>query len=132
MAIYLAVWGVENGYSIFAIFLFADLLAAATVLPVLLCLWEKVHRKAALAGAICGILAVIAYGIYEPATSYEGIKQYTMYLIYPTMAEVGGGAISPVDGGLTNLWVFVWALVGSGLVTILGSLALNQSDIQEE
>ena len=72
------------------------------------------------------------YGIYEPATSYEGIKQYTMYLIYPTMAEVGGGAISPVDGGLTNLWVFVWALVGSGLVTILGSLALNQSDIQEE
>ena len=134
MAIYLAVWGVKNGYSIFAIFLFADLLAAATVLPVLLCLWEKVHRKAALAGAICGILAVIAYGIYEPATSYEGIKQYTMYLIYPTMADPAfeGGAISPVDGGLTNLWVFVWALVGSGLVTILGSLALNQSNVQEE
>ncbi|MAS23216.1 MAG: hypothetical protein CMA44_03320, partial [Euryarchaeota archaeon] len=68
---------------------------------------------------------VIAYGIYEPATSYEGIQQYVMYIIYPTMDPINGGAISPVDGGLTNLWVFVSALVGSGLVTILGSLALE-------
>ena len=132
-AIYLSLWGVENGYSIFAIFLFADLLAAATVLPVLLSLWDRVDSRAALVGAICGILSVVAYGIYEPATSYDGIQQYIMYIIYPTMDQINGGAISPVDGGLTNLWVFVSALVGSGLVTVLLSVFLKQNqDIESE
>ncbi|MCH2441173.1 MAG: hypothetical protein MK169_01820 [Candidatus Thalassarchaeum sp.] len=125
LAILLSLWGVENGYSIFAIFLFADLLAAATVLPVLLSLWGRVDSRAALVGAISGLLSVIAYGVYEPATSYDGIQQYVMYIIYPTMDPVNGGAISPVDGGLTNLWVFVSALLGSGLVTVLGSYALH-------
>ncbi len=128
----LSLWGVENGYSIFAIFLFADLLAAATVLPVLLSLWDGVDSRAALIGAICGILSVIAYGIYEPATSYEGIQQYVMYIIYPTMDSINGGAISPVDGGLTNLWVFVSALVGSGFVTIAGSYLLKENSQKEE
>jgi Na+/proline symporter len=123
LAVYLALWGVENGYSIFAIFLFADLLATATVLPVLLTLWDRIDSHAALAGAICGLLSVIAYGIYEPATSYDGIEQYMRYLIYPTT-----GALSPVDGGLTNLWVFLSALVGSGVVTVGGSLALGSDD----
>jgi len=131
-AIWLSLWGVENGYSIFAIFLFADLLAAATVLPVLLSLWSRVEPEAALVGAICGLLSVVAYGLYEPATSYDGIQQYVMYIIYPTMDPINGGAISPVDGGLTNLWVFVSALVGSGLVTILGSLALNSGNSSSE
>ena len=127
LAVYLSLWGVENGYSIFAIFLFADLLAAATILPILLSLWDRVDSRAALAGAICGILSVIAYGIYEPATSYEGIQQYVMYIIYPTMDPISGGAISPVDGGLTNLWVFVSALIGSGLVTIGLSFTLPRT-----
>ena len=101
------------------------MLAAATVLPVLLSLWGRVDSRAALVGAISGLLSVIAYGVYEPATSYDGIQQYVMYIIYPTMDPVNGGAISPVDGGLTNLWVFVSALLGSGLVTVLGSYALH-------
>ncbi len=123
-AVYLSLWGVENQYSLFAIFLFADLLAAATVLPVLLSLWERVDSRAALAGAVCGLLSVIAYGIYEPATSYDGFEQYARYLMYPTT-----GALSPVDGGLTNLWVFVSALVGSGSVTILGSIMIPKESI---
>jgi len=131
IAVYLSLWGVDNGYSIFAIFLFADLLATATILPVLLTLWDRIDSRAALAGAISGLLSVIAYGIYEPATSYDGIQQYVMYLFYPTMAspELGGGAISPVDGGLTNLWVFVSALLGSGIITVFGSIALSKESI---
>jgi hypothetical protein len=74
-------------------------------------------------------LSVVAYGIYEPATSYEGIQQYVMYIIYPTMDPISGGAISPVDGGLTNLWVFVSALFGSGLVTIGLSFILPPESI---
>ena len=77
-----------------------------------------------MAGAVCGLLSVIAYGIYEPATSYDGIEQYTRYLIYPTT-----GALSPVDGGLTNLWVLVSALAGSGAVTILGSIMIPKESI---
>jgi len=94
---------------VFGIFLFADLLAAATVLPVLLTLSEKIKSEAALVGAVCGLLSVVLYGTYTADLS-AGIG----YLTSPTN-----------DSGLANLEVFVSALVGSGLVTILGSLALE-------
>lgn len=98
-----------NATSVFGIFLFADLLAAATVLPVLLTLSERIKPEAALAGAVCGLISVVIYGVYT-ADLGTGIG----YLTSPTN-----------EFGLANLEVFVSALVGSGLVTILGSLALE-------
>ena len=98
--------------SVFAIFLFADLLATATVLPVLLSLWDRVVPQAALAGAITGLLAVVAYGA-ATADLATGVG----YLTSPTN-----------DWGLANLGVFLSALVGSGVVTVAGSLALASED----
>ncbi|MEE3192354.1 MAG: sodium:solute symporter, partial [Candidatus Thermoplasmatota archaeon] len=98
--------------SVFAIFLFADLLATATVLPVLLSLWDRVVPRAALAGAIAGLLSVVVYGAVT-ADLETGVG----YVTSPTNEWV-----------LANLGVFLSALVGSGVVTIGGSLALNPDD----
>ena len=97
---------------VFAIFLFADLLATATVLPVLLSLWDRVVPQAALAGAITGLLAVVAYGA-ATADLATGVG----YLTSPTN-----------DWGLANLGVFLSALVVSGVVPVGGSLVLNSED----
>jgi len=106
VAIYLA--RTIDALSVFEIFLFADLLAAATVAPVLLTLWDKISSKGALMGALAGLLSVVVYGT-ATADFATGID----YLISPTN-----------EWGLANLGVFLSALIGSGVVTVAGSYAL--------
>ena len=120
LAIYLAtgptILGFQfNAWSVFGIFLFADMLAAATVAPILLTLWGGVSSRGALLGCLAGLASVAVYGMIEPPTD----SQFYMYLIHPT-----GGAIPASDGGLTNLWPFVSAIIGSATVTVAGSYAL--------
>ena len=120
LAIYLAtgptIFGFEfNAWSVFGIFLFADILAAATVAPVLLTLWGGVSSRGALLGCISGIASVGIYGLIEPPVDSD----FYMYLLHPT-----GGAIPAADGGLTNLWPFVSAILGSAVVTVIASKAL--------
>jgi len=101
-----------NAASVFGIFLFADLLAAATVLPVLLTLWERIDSRASLAGAVFGLLSVVIYGLITSDSITTGI----------------GLIISPTNEfGLANLGVFLSALIGSGIVTIIGSEYLKRS-----
>ena len=54
-----------------------------------------------------------------------------MYLIHPT-----NNAIPALEGGMTNLWVFLSAILGSTIVTIIGSYALPDEEksavIEEE
>ena len=107
VAIYLA--STMDALSVFAIFLFADLLATATVLPVFLTLWDRIDSRAALAGAICGLLSVVVYGTVTADLS-TGID----YLTSPTN-----------EYGLANLEVFLSALIGSGGVTLIGSVAIE-------
>ncbi|HJM19074.1 MAG TPA: hypothetical protein QF802_01285 [Candidatus Thalassarchaeaceae archaeon] len=114
IAIYLA--HTMDALSVFGIFLFADLLATATVLPVLLTLWDKIDSRASLAGAICGLLAVVVYGTYTADLSV-GMG----YLTSPTN-----------EYGLANLNVFLSALMGSGLVTIGISFILPPKAVDEE
>ena len=110
VAIYLA--STIDALSVFKIFLVADLLATATVLPVFLTLWGRINSQAALAGAICGLLAVVVYGTVTADLS-TGIG----YLTSPTN-----------EYGLANLEVFLSALLGSGVVTIVGSEILAQRE----
>jgi Na+/proline symporter len=118
VAIYLATGPTIAGFTfdaigVFEIFLFADLLAAATVMPVLLTLWDRVDSKAALAGAVCGLLSVVVYG-----TVTADISTGVEYIFSPTN-----------EFGLANLWVFLSALIGSGGVTIVGSLMIPKESI---
>ena len=112
IAIYLATGPTIAGFTfdalgVFEIFLFADLLAAATVMPVLLTLWDKVSAKGALIGAICGLLSVIAYGAIT-ADVGTGIG----YIFSPTN-----------EFGLANLEVFLSAVFGSAIITVACSYA---------
>tara|TARA_Y100001936_G_scaffold25920_1_gene23935 strand:- start:1089 stop:2552 length:1464 start_codon:yes stop_codon:yes gene_type:complete len=97
---------------VFQIFLFADLLAAATVMPVLLTLWEGISSKGALIGAVCGLLSVVLYGAYT-ADIGTGID----YVFSPTN-----------EFGLANLHVFLSAVIGSSIVTVAGSYALPDEE----
>ncbi len=113
IAIYLATGPTIVGFTfdtlgVFEIFLFADLLAAATVMPVLLTLWGEVSTKGALLGAICGLLSVVAYGTFTGDLG-TGIG----YVFSPTN-----------EFGLANLNVFLSAVIGSTIVTIGGSKVL--------
>lgn len=107
-----------NAWSVFGIFLFADIIAAATVAPILLTLWSKISSKGAFIGAISGILSIIVYGFIDSPSGYEGASQYFRYVIYPTIESVPAS-----QGGLTNLWPFASALIGSSVVTVLSSYA---------
>ncbi|MEL0268178.1 MAG: hypothetical protein VXA14_03620 [Euryarchaeota archaeon] len=93
---------------VFQIFLFADLLAAATVMPVLLTLWNRISSQGALLGAVCGLLSVVAYGAVT-GDLRDGIE----YIFSPTN-----------EFGLANLEVFLSAVIGSTIVTIVGSLLM--------
>ena len=110
LAIYLA--STIDALSVFKIFLVADLLATATVLPVFLTLWERIDSRAALVGAISGLLSVVVYGMTTADLS-TGIG----YLTSPTN-----------EFGLANLEVFLSALIGSGIVTIAGSEILIRTE----
>ena len=120
LAIYMAsgptIYGFEiNALSVFGIFLFADMLAAATVSPVLLTLWGGVSSRGAFLGCLAGFASVALYGLLDPPSGSD----FYMYIINPT-----GDAIPAHEGGLTNLWAFLSAIVGSTVVTVVGSYAL--------
>jgi len=113
VAIYLASGPTIAGFTfdaggVFRIYLVADLLAAATVLPVLLTLWDRTDSRASLMGALFGLLSVVFYGAFT-----SDISTGLGYLTSPTN-----------EYGLANLGVFLSALVGSGTVTVVGSYAL--------
>ena len=108
-----------NSLSVFGIFLFADILAAATVAPVLLTLWKGVSSRGALLGCFAGLASVAIYGLVEPPLNSE----FYIYLIHPTI-----GATPASEGGLTNLWPFVYAIVGSTQDTVIGSKALTDEN----
>ena len=108
VAVYLAVN--LQASSVFELFLFADLLAAATVAPVFLLLWDKTQPNAALAGSVAGLLSVVVYGLVTADLS-TGIG----YLRSPTD-----------EWGLANLEVFLSALIGSAVVTVTGSYAMSE------
>ena len=122
VAIYLATGPTIGNFtfdalSVFGIFLFADLLAAATVAPVFLTLWNKITSTGAISGAISGFIGVIAYGAYTSDFS-TGIG----YIFSPTN-----------EYGLANLNVFLSALLASGIVTVLVSYLpkFSENDYEE-
>ena len=109
IAILLAWYYADDALSVFRIFLVADLFAAATVLPIFLSLSDRVTANGGLFGAIFGLISVVIYGMVT-SDLQTGID----YLTNPVN-----------DAGLANLEVFLSALLGSALVTILVSEVEN-------
>ena len=105
IAILLAWYYAGDALSVFRIFLVADLFAAATVLPVFLSLSDRITANGGLVGALFGLISVVIYGFYS-LDLQTGIDYLT----------------NPVNEfGLANLEVFLSALLGSALMTIIVS-----------
>ena len=105
IAIILAWYYADDALSVFRIFLVADLFAAATVLPIFLSLSNRVTANGGLAGAIFGLISVVIYGTYN-----SDLETGINYLTNPVN-----------EYGLANLGVFLSALIGSALMTIIVS-----------
>jgi SSS family solute:Na+ symporter len=95
-----AVWIAVQGYSVLRLFLIADLVAAATILPVLSGLGRRVDGRGAFAGSAAGLAAVVVVGWVTQGSIGEGFELLTL----PRGVE-----LAP----------FFWALVTSGAVALL-------------
>jgi Na+/proline symporter len=92
-----------QGFSVLRLFLIADLLCAATVVPALASLWRRATTAGALAGALAGLVGAALGGVIDTG-SLAGIQQVTM------------------PGAATTLAPFLGALVASTIVTVAVSL----------
>ncbi len=92
------------GLSVLRLFLIADLLAAATVVPVLTVLWSRARAGAALAGAVAGLLGAAAGSILATPTLADAWQMLSMGIGVPTLPP------------------FLGALLASAVVSVLGSM----------
>lgn len=98
-----------QGYSVLRLFLVADLLCAATVVPVLLGLWPRTTPAAALAGAVAGLVATVVPGAMTTGSVAEGVLAATF------------------PDGVPTLPPFLAALVASTIVSVVWSLVANRT-----
>jgi len=89
-----------QSYSVLRLFLIADLLCAATVVPTLLGLWSRATTGAAFAGSVAGLVGCVV----------------------PNLVATGslGGAVhlATFPGAVPTLWPFLGALVASTVVAL--------------
>jgi len=98
-----------RGYSVLQLFLIADLLCAATVVPALLSLWSRATSAAALVGAAAGLIGAGAAAALTDA----------------------GFASVTFPGGVPGLPPFAGALIASAAVAVAMSLASRRrTDIE--
>ena len=92
-----------EGLSVLRIFLFADLLCAATIVPALLGLWRRATSLGAITGALAGLAGAYGYGLVTGGSVAAAVE-------IATFAD--GPALGPFAG----------ALIASSLVAVVVSL----------
>lgn len=97
-----------QGYSVLRLFLIADLLCAATVVPVIAGLWSRVTGRAAVAGSVAGLIGATLPGLVGEGSLVEGVKAATF------------------PGAIPTLGPFLWAVICSGAVTAAVALVENE------
>lgn len=85
-----------QGLSVLRLFLIADLLAAATVAPVLLGLWRRVTESAALIGALGGLAAVVVLGWVRTGSLAGGLGLLTLPATEAGGLDLGAFLTAPV------------------------------------
>ncbi|HEX2027777.1 MAG TPA: hypothetical protein VHF25_07230 [Nitriliruptorales bacterium] len=98
-----------QGLSVLRLFLIADLLCAATVVPALLGLWSRATPFGALAGAVAGLVGAVVPGWVATGSVATGLHLATFPGAVPTLSP------------------FAWALLASSLVTVVVSLAAGHT-----
>ena len=90
-----------QGLSVLRLFLIADLLCAAIVVPVLLGLWHRMTSVAAIAGGMAGLVGAIIPGWISQGSLAAGV------------------VTASFPGSIPTLGPFVGALVASTVVSVL-------------
>jgi solute:Na+ symporter, SSS family len=89
-----------QGYSVLRLFLVADLLAAATIVPVVLGLWRRATPASALAGALAGLAGAVLPGVIASGSLVEGVRLATFPDAIPTMAPFVGAVLASTAAAL--------------------------------
>lgn len=95
-----------QGVSVLRLFLVADLLCATAVVPVLMGLWSKMTTKAAITGALAGLLGAVLPGWAAGGTLMSGLM------------------VASFPGGIPTLGPFAGAIAASATVSLLTVLIL--------
>jgi solute:Na+ symporter, SSS family len=82
-----------QGYSVLRLFLIADLLCAATVVPALLGLWGRATTRAAFAGSGAGLFGAIAINLVDTGSLTEAVRLATFPGAIPTLEPFLGALI---------------------------------------
>ncbi|MEX0606236.1 MAG: sodium:solute symporter [Marinobacter sp.] len=90
-----------QGVSVLRLFLIADLLCATAVVPVLMGLWSRMTTKAAITGALAGLLGAVLPGWAAGGNLMSGL------------------VVASFPGGIPTLGPFAGALAASAVVSLL-------------
>lgn len=93
-----------EGVSVLRLFLIADLLCATAVVPVLMGLWSRMNTRAAVSGALAGVVGAVLPGWVSGGSLLAGIE------------------MASFPGGVPTLGPFAGALVASTLVSVVVAL----------
>ncbi len=83
-----------QGYSVLRLFLIADLLCAATVVPALASLWRRATPAGALAGAVAGLLGAVVAGALAGGSVLDGLQRATFPGAIPTLPPFLGAVLA--------------------------------------
>lgn len=99
-----------QGYSVLRLFLIADLVAAATVVPAMYGLWSKATNAGAVAGSIAGLIGAVAPGWITEGTLSDGVLLATF------------------PDGVPTLPPFLWSIIASTVVAVGVSLVISADE----
>jgi Na+/proline symporter len=83
-----------RGYDVLRLFLIADLLCAATVVPALLGLWRRATAAGALAGSVAGLAGALGAGTLAGGSLAAGLSRVTFPVATPTLPEFAGALVA--------------------------------------
>lgn len=83
-----------QGISVLRLFLIADLLCATAVVPLLLGLWQRAHARAAVWGAIAGLVGAVLPGWIGTGTLVGGVLAASFPGSVPTLGPFAGALIA--------------------------------------
>jgi|TARA_B100000446_G_scaffold188195_1_gene221051 SSS family solute:Na+ symporter len=98
------VWVALQGFSVLRLFLIADLLCAAILLPVLLGLWRRMSPLAAVAGGVAGLLGAIVPGWITLGSLSAGVLAATFPDSIPTLPPFLGALVASTLVSLLVAW----------------------------
>jgi solute:Na+ symporter, SSS family len=110
-----------QGYSVLRLFLIADLLCAATVVPALLGLWGRATVRGAFAGSIAGLAGALAINLVDTGSLNEAVRLATFPGAIPTLEPFLGAvlastvvavALAMIEGRSTDLEAMAEQSVG--------------------